>query len=71
MPVAVTLSMEAGKDVRHIELADVFGIGKDHVATEHRNGQATHVVGLAQQHLAGPFTVGVAVGVAVVDLRSG
>jgi hypothetical protein len=52
-------------------LVDVFGIGKDHVATEHRNGQATYVVRLAQQHLAGPFTVRVAVGVAVVNRAGG
>ena len=58
-----------GEHVRHVELTRVGGVGQDHVAAEHRDRQAAQVVGLAQQHLAGPLAVAVAVGVAVVDPR--
>ena len=57
-----------GEHVGHVELSGVGGVGHDHVAAEHRHRQAAQVVGLAQQHLAGPLAVAVAVGVVVADL---
>ena len=67
MPVADQAEHEPGEHVWHVELTGVSGVGQDHVAAEHRHRQPALVVGLAQQHLAGPLAVGVAVGVAVVD----
>ena len=56
-----------GEHVGHVELTGIGGVGQDHVAAEHRDRQPAQVVRLAQQHLAGPLAVAVAVGVAVVD----
>ncbi len=56
-----------GEHVRYVELPRVGGVGQDHAAAEHRDRQPAQVVRLAQQHLAGPLAVAVAVGHAVVD----
>ena len=55
-----------GEHVRHVELTRIRGVGQDHVAAEHRDRQPAQVVGLAQQHLAGPLAIAVAVAVAAV-----
>jgi hypothetical protein len=57
---------QPGKHIRHIELTGIAGVGQNHVAAEHRDGQPAQMVGLAQQNLAGPLAVVVTVGVTVV-----
>lgn len=58
---------QPGEHVRQVELTGIAGVGQDHVAAEDRHRQAALLVSFAQQHLAGPLAVRVAVGVAVVD----
>jgi hypothetical protein len=60
-------AVQPGEHVGQVELASVGGVGKDHVAAEHRDRKTAQIVCLAQQHLAGPLAVVVAVGVAVVE----